>query len=245
MTDARMYGSIAAETYDELTGSHQRAVLKAIRSLAIPAGRAIDVGCGTGALVRALNSCGWRAHGIDASEDMVRAARRLGPRGAFAVGEATSFRARGGHDLVTATFDVANHLITSRRLSSFFASACRALRPGGVLLFDAVTPYDINRNWDSYLQYTCRPGWRLVRYGRRVRPSTGEIVYDFFLPRGGGAWTHHREMHRLHAWSRRDIAAMLRDRGFCRVRCVDAASLGIPRADCVRWMFTAKRGRDR
>lgn len=236
-----MYGQAAAATYDDLTGNHLDAVLRAIRSLRVRPGLAVDVGCGTGALVRELNRRGWRARGIDSSPDMIRIARRRGPKGVFAVGDATRLRVSQEIDLVTATFDVTNHLRSSRRLSRLFACASKALRPGGALLFDCVTPHDIDRNWGGYLQYTCRPRWRLVRYGRRLAPSTGEIVYDFFVPSGRGTMRHQREIHRLRAWSRRELRAMLREAGFRRIRCVDAATLAPPASSCVRWMFLAER----
>ena len=235
-----MYGSAAAATYEELTGSHLRSVLRAVRGLRVAKGSAIDVGCGTGALVRELRRLGFQSKGIDASPHMVRTANRIGPRGAYAVGDATRFVGNGGCTLVTATFDVTNHLLTGRRLSRFFACAARTLAPGGALLFDTLTPHDIDCNWRDYLHYTRRPDWRLVRTGRRIGPATGEIEYDFFL-RAGSAWRHHHERHRLHAWPRAEIRRRLQAAGFSWVRCMDAATLGAPGRRCVRWLFTAQR----
>lgn len=237
----RMYGSAAAATYDELTGRHLRSVLRAVRGLGVAKGPAIDVGCGTGALVRELRQRGFHSTGIDASPHMVRIANRIGPRGAYVVGDAAHFGGAGTCVLVTATFDVTNHLLTAPRLSKFFACAARALAPGGALLFDTVTPHDIDCNWEDYLHYTRRPSWRLVRTGRRVGPATGEIEYDFFVRSGRSSWRHHHEAHRLRAWSRAEIQRRLEVAGFRRIRCVDAATLRAPGRRCVRWLFTAHR----
>lgn len=240
-TVVRMYGPAAAATYDELTGDHQRSVLRALEALAVPSGPALDVGCGTGALVRSLRRRGMQSTGIDASTEMVRLANRRGPRGAYAVGDATEFSVSMECALVTATFDVVNHLLTTARLRSFLGCAARALSPGGVLLFDAVTPYDIDRNWDGYLHLTRRPTWHLVRHGRRVSPAVGEIEYDFYVRAVGRGWQHHHEIHRLRAWPRAEIERHLKTAGFSRVTCVDAQTLRPPSPRCVRWMFTARR----
>lgn len=240
-TVVRMYGPAAAETYDELTGDHQRAVLRALQGLHIPPGPALDVGCGTGALVRSLRQRGVQARGIDLSPDMVRIAKSRGPRGAFALGDAADFSVGDECALVTSTFDVTNHLRTDGKLSRFFACAARALAPGGVLLFDAVTPHDIDCNWDGYLHYMRRSMWRLVRWGRKLGPGVGEIEYDFYVRSGSGGWRHHHETHRLRAWPRQEIQRQLRAAGFWRIRCVDAATLRAPATHCIRWLFTAER----
>ena len=234
-----MYGPAAAEHYERMTGAHLDRVLAMVRRL--PPGDALDVGCGTGALVRALRQAGWRARGIDRSRHMVSQARRRGPRAAFSQGDATRLPRLPSVDLVTATFDVFSHLQAAAQARAFLRGAARSLRPGGTLLFDAITPHDIDRNWVDYVHYVRRDRWRLVRFGRRVAPGVCELRYDWFVRERDGRWRHQHERHRLRAWTRAQVQSWLRSVGFGRIRCMDAATLRTPGRACVRWLFMASR----
>jgi SAM-dependent methyltransferase len=52
----------------------------------IPAGQALDVGCGTGRLTRLLLDCGHVVQGVDASEEMLDLARQTAPGATYTVG---------------------------------------------------------------------------------------------------------------------------------------------------------------
>lgn len=87
--------------------------------------RILDLGCGDGALTRALVAAGAEVTGVDASPDMVAAARAAG----------IDARLADGHDLrFAAEFDAvfsnaALHWMTDP--ASVLAGVARALRPGG------------------------------------------------------------------------------------------------------------------
>jgi SAM-dependent methyltransferase len=75
-TGSDIYDSFYVEIYDELMLSDSRAenLLDAIIHVSQPTLRYssfLDVGCGTGAMIDRLNGAGYRAIGIDRSEDMV------------------------------------------------------------------------------------------------------------------------------------------------------------------------------
>ena len=77
-----------------------------------PPGRAVDVGCGHGAIVHALLERGWDARGFDMSEWMIDAARKHAPQlGAdrFVVGDVNAFPFDGAFELVTC-FEVLEHI---------------------------------------------------------------------------------------------------------------------------------------
>lgn len=95
---------------------------------ALPPGRALDVGCGRGALGAVLIARGWRAEGVEPSPDAVRAARERGV-GARAGTLSSLTLDSSAYDLVTFmhslehTFDPVADL---RR-------AAGAMRPGAML----------------------------------------------------------------------------------------------------------------
>jgi SAM-dependent methyltransferase len=118
--------------YRELTLAQARAKLELLEGLAGPLreGRALDVGCSSGAWLEVSGGRGWRATGIEPSLQTARAARERGldvrPGTLEEVApelEAHSF------DLVT-FWDVLEHVRDPRRE---LALAATLLAPGGVL----------------------------------------------------------------------------------------------------------------
>jgi SAM-dependent methyltransferase len=105
-----------------------------------PSTTQVDLACGTGTLALMMASRGWQVRGIDASRGMIDAGtRKAGAGGASAIFQCQDMRDfilpdRVG--LVTSFFDAVNHLHTLRDLRAFAHSAYRALRPGGLLIFD-------------------------------------------------------------------------------------------------------------
>ncbi len=235
------YSHAIAQLYDELTGDHLHRVVDLLNGLAPRPGRALDVGCGTGSLVRRLTAAGWRAEGLDRSTGMIRRARTLDPDGRYSVGDATRFDRSAALDLVTATFDVVNHLASVAALRCFLRSAARSLSPRGLLLFDSVTPRDIDRNWADSLHYVRRPDWTLVRFARRLGPSRGELHDHYYIRTPGDLFRRHVQVQPIRAWPRASIESLLESSGFDSVKCIDARTLRAPRPACVRWIFLARR----
>ncbi len=87
--------------------------------------RILDLGCGDGALTEALIAAGAEVVGVDASEDMVAAARRRGIDARLA--DATRLEFHGAFDAVFS--NAALHWM--RDADAVIAGVHRALRPGG------------------------------------------------------------------------------------------------------------------
>lgn len=104
-----------------------------LRQVPRDAARVLDVGCGTGGLVRALAERGIEAHGIDSDELTVASARALSvgcPRATFEIADARRVGSDdGGYDAITAVA-VLHHLPMAEALPRWRA----LLRPGGVLV---------------------------------------------------------------------------------------------------------------
>lgn len=105
----------------------RRPPLRALRDL--PAGRAVDVGCGRGDLAGLLVRRGWRVTGIEPSAGACRVARRQG----VDVRQGTLAEV----DLETGAYDAAifrHSLEHTSDVAADVAAVVRALKPGGVLL---------------------------------------------------------------------------------------------------------------
>ncbi|MEU0412375.1 class I SAM-dependent methyltransferase [Streptomyces griseorubiginosus] len=94
--------------------------------------RALDVGCGSGDLVRLLATRASQVHGIDSDERVLGAARESTPAGlsvTYAVADGTSYDRGGPYDVITCVA-VLHHLPLAETLVHFR----RQLAPGGTLV---------------------------------------------------------------------------------------------------------------
>ncbi len=97
-------------------------------------GRALDIGCGTGLMGRALFGVVDALHGVDLSPAMLTLAQQSGVYSTLGTGEATEFLTRQGDaslDLVIA----ADVLVYMGDLTPLFAGVARVLTPGGLFAF--------------------------------------------------------------------------------------------------------------
>jgi SAM-dependent methyltransferase len=103
---------------------------------------AADIGCGTGLFACYLSQCwGARVFGVDRSRSMLDVARRncCDARVCFLEQDIRRLRLPEPVDLVTANFDVVNHLVGQSDLEQTLRSVASVLRPGGHFAFDAIT----------------------------------------------------------------------------------------------------------
>lgn len=98
----------------------------------------LDVGCGTGKSFLPLLRRGYRITACDISAEMVERARKKANGSAdVAVADMRSLPWVGRFDLITCLDDAINYLLTPEELEAALTSMWAALRPGGVLIFDA------------------------------------------------------------------------------------------------------------
>ncbi len=139
-----------ARSYDEALGRPWLAGLlrgfdHLVRRYGIRFESAADLGCGTGLFARELAlRWGVPVIGVDLSPAMLRFAADncRGSRVVLLRQDLRRLRLPWPVDLVTCNFDTLNHLLQERDLRPAFEAVRRNLRPGGHLIFDAITPCD-------------------------------------------------------------------------------------------------------
>ena len=99
-----------------------------------PAPLVVEAGCGSGILARELTKAGFAVLGFDASDAMLKLARRNAPLARFRRATFDAMRIPRC-DAVIAMGEVLNHG-TFDSVRTFVGNAAQALRKGGVLLFD-------------------------------------------------------------------------------------------------------------
>ena len=129
-------------------------VLAALRKAGVGSGSVIDLGCGTGAWALELSRRGYAVLGVDASAAMIRIARRVAPKATFRRSSLDAVRLPPC-DAVTALGEVLSYVPRHTRrptVRRWFQRIARAVRPGGMLIFDVLvtggTPMRY-RSWHS------------------------------------------------------------------------------------------------
>ncbi len=152
--------ALQAERHDDLQAR--------LRRLLAPLGgdeRALDVGCGTGALAYALAPLAGEVVGVDSSEEFLAAARENAPEGCtFVLGDATALPfPYGDYDLV-GCMRVLHHV---HRPELVVAEIARVTQPGGrILLVDQLGDVDPMRSLE------------LDRFERARDPSHTRLLPD-------------------------------------------------------------------
>jgi SAM-dependent methyltransferase len=133
-------------------------------------GRHLDVGAGTCRYTRYWARAGFRSVGLDLLHQMLGRARLAGTHGRLhrVCGTIDCFRPGAGFDLVTAIDDVVSYLgAQPGGVASFLAALAPRMRPGGLFLFDFITP-------DGRRRYTFRNS-RQVGAARVTADSRGKF----------------------------------------------------------------------
>ena len=227
-------------------------VLRKAAELGVRGGRALDLACGTGNFSALLAEAGFEVLGVDLSEPMVREARRkeekFGGRLRFVVGDVRALPVgEGEFDLATSVFDSLNYILTEEGLAQCLRETARALRPGGVFIFDLNTELALssrlfdqsNLGADDWLHFE----WRSC-YDRRSRLCT--VTMRFWVEADGKV-EEFTEVHRQRAHSEGEVREAAEVAGFKVVGVFDnytdrAANIFTDRAVWVL-VFAPKRRR--
>lgn len=168
----------------------------------------VELGCGSGVLAHELTLSGFDVHGFDASPAMVALARHNAPHARFDV--ATFETAElPSCDAILAMGEVLNY----GDARAFFPRAARALRAGGVLLFDVAER-------DSYPEHDERrvggDDWSVIA----IKESDGKTLTRRVLTfrQIHGETRRDEEVHMLELYEREELLAMLRKDFQVRVR---------------------------
>jgi len=196
-----------APAYDELTAAYRHdRWLAALERLAVEHGLAgrqvLDVACGTGKSFVPLLDRGYDVTACDISPGMVEVAKARHPEGRVFVADMRELPPFGSYDLVTCLDDAVNYLLDPADLDLALAAMAGALRPGGLLLFDANTLHTYRTAFatdtvsESAERLFC---WRGEGDGSPRAGGLNAAMVEVFTRSVDGFWSrvrsHHRQRH--------------------------------------------------
>jgi SAM-dependent methyltransferase len=201
-------------------------IVRLLRGADLPAGaRVIDVGCGSGLLARHLVAEGFAVHGVDASPAMIELARAYAPGADFDVVRLPTGLAAGADgslpqgDAVVSTGHVLNYLGSRAEVAQALSELARALRPGGVLAIDLMTPGFVELRHNDEVHAKVEDDWAIVTRYARPEPHRFDRSITVFR-RVGDLWRRSDEFHRNVTFDPGDALKVLQDAGVeahCRV----------------------------
>jgi SAM-dependent methyltransferase len=186
------------------------------RSQGLTGDELLDVACGTGKSFEPMLERGYSVTACDISPEMVAEAhRKHGPRADIFVADMRRLPWRERFDLATCMDDAVNYLLDDDDLLAALASIHGALRPGGMVVFDA--------NSLATYRTTFAETFEVVSGGCRFR-WTGEAEPDFepgslasATIEIDGPGEQSESWHVQRHWSIGAISAACREAGFASV----------------------------
>lgn len=239
------YGALAG-SYDGLMadGAYRRRAAFLVRRLKkspIPVETVLDLACGTGTIACLLAERGYEVLAADGSGEMLTQAAAkaegLDRPPLFFQQAMPRLRLARPVDAVVSTLDSLNYLTAERDLGETFRRVRRALKPGGLFLFDVNTPYKLRRmDGQLYMDETEEAVcvWRTF-FSEKKRVCTYQV--DLFRLRPDGAWERSFEEHRERAWSEEELRTALYEAGFSSVRLTGDLTDKPPKPEEDRWQF--------
>lgn len=213
----------------------------------------VDLGCGTGIHAWLLAERGHRVIGIDQSTSMIDMA--LGRAGLhssnlcppqFRKGTLESFNVDEPVDAIVSLFDVVSYIRDYQGLALFASNVKRALKPGGMLLFDC---------WYGPAVYTQRPGPRVRKLENEqisllrvvdsvVNPSSNhiDVHYDIVVTRkSDGSVALIAEDHRMRCYFEEELNLIMEQNGLKPMFCFQWFSRERPSLDSWSVLFGFQR----
>jgi SAM-dependent methyltransferase len=198
--------------FGEFARSAGAEVLRILRRAAIRGGTLVDLGCGSGIFAAMAERAGFHVIGVDISAAMLALAKRESPKSQFIESSLDKFPVPPC-DVVTALGEPLNYGAYKRSsdLRCVFVRIARALRPGGMFLFDLILhesgPMNY-RSWRTGTGWTIL--WEVAENGKRRNLTRHNITFRTVQ----GRIRRREERHTVQLFKRKEVEQTLRHAGF-------------------------------
>ncbi|MDZ4772482.1 MAG: class I SAM-dependent methyltransferase [Planctomycetota bacterium] len=216
---ARHYDVVAS--YGPPMNAHARRMM--LRGFEREVHDVCDLACGSGETALAFAKAGKRVVAVDLSPEFCRIVRRKAKLAQLDItvieSDMRRFPLPAKVDLVACEFAALNSLEEHSGIDATFAAVKRALRPGGLFLFDVNTPLAFQTQVGTHWMDT--PGFKLVMHGTSSKDGKRtRLALEWFVPKGK-LLRHERETIHHVAWTDAEIRRALKRAGFALQRAAD------------------------
>lgn len=194
----------------------------------------INFGCGTGRHDIELSKMGYQCTGIDISPLMIDIAEknstRYGCPAEFEVADIRNYHPRTAYDAVISLFHVMSYQKNNDDILAAFASARKALKAGGVFVFDTwYGPGVLSDKPSVKVKESEDENNRLIRIARpimRDKYNVVDVCYEvFIIEKETGKTKVINEVHNMRYFFRPEIEFLLKETGFALVGHLDCKTL--------------------
>lgn len=169
----------------------------------------LDVGCGTGAHIKALSGT-FACEGLDVNRTMVDIARERNPQATFYEADMIGFNLGKKFDVITCLFGSVGYLPNVQRLNQTMQTIVRHLKPGGVVI---VEPWIRPDHWkDGVVSalYVDEPDLKVARMSVSRRDGNISILNFHYMVASRDGIRTFTEPHRLALFSDEEYAEAFR-----------------------------------
>lgn len=200
-----------------------------------------ECACGTGNITMQLAKKGFSLTASDYSEEMLMVARkkmlRAGLRFPLICQDMRDLQIHKPVDAVISVCDGVNYLVDAPE--KFFGSAFRALKPGGILLFDISSEYKLRKVLDKTSFSDVSDDWAYICDCDFDEMTSDLKMYLNCFVKDGTHYRRFEEYHVQHAYTIENIKLMLAEAHFEKVNCYDWMKRCSPADDSERIQFCA------
>jgi SAM-dependent methyltransferase len=209
----------------------------------------LDLACGEGSFAISQAQAGRRVTGVDASPRMLQIARmqaaELGVKPQFIEMDMRNLDFSSAFDLATCWFDSLNYLLEIADLEKTFQGVEKALKPGGLFIFDMNTIYGLAVLWQQPAYTIQQDSPELVEIHRSsfdYERSTATVNITAFIQTEHG-WQRMDEIHQERGYPLAQIIDLLAACGFDVLGCFgDLSRQSEPELDSGRVWVVARKG---
>ncbi len=235
------YRNLAAHYDSLMDGFDYEAYADYLLSFTSARRSVLDLACGTGRLAEILSLRGCDVVAVDASPDMLSVAqnRDYGDNAPlFLLQDMAELDLYGTVEAAFCTLDALNYLPSPQKLTETFRRVRLFLEPGGVFIFDVLTPEALASRDGAVFMSDAEDAvcvWRCAWNAPRLRQEM-----TLFVHRGDNLWERREETHTERAYKLPFIEKALADTGFTSVRKHGMMTKDPPGKNAERVVFVAE-----
>lgn len=202
----------------------------------------LDLGCGTGSAAVLFKALGYDVIGVDASPDMLAAAKAKDGKILFLNQDIRAFELYGTVDAAVSLCDVLNYIPNKTGLRKVFSLVRNYLNPGGLFIFDVNTVYKYKHILgDNSFSRVFTNGAYIWDNRYYEKERVNEYRLTCFTKRPDGCYDRFRELHRQRAYSLKTIADCLSESALKLLAVYGDRTFHKPASDAERVFFVAER----